>query len=204
MSRLFLHAFRDFIAIRFVILFICFSLISCFTHALQVVPGSNCTAACTEHFRRTNTTSSDITCYDEDYNTTAVGNAFRDCVTCEFDSNTFDQQTNQTDLGWALCTYGFGVYKLLRSLLRDLGLDNLRYAASWCMFDYPRSQFQEVSTPCNRTCGSIATALQTNLLTPNESHPYGYCRDPRFTLDAASCASCYSQVPNQRLLANCR
>lgn len=113
MSRLFFHAFRDFVAIRFVILFICFSLISCFTHALQVVPGSNCTAACTEHFRRTNTTSSDITCYDEDYNTTAVGKAFRDCVTCEFDSSTFDQQTNQTDLGWALCTYGFGVYKTI-------------------------------------------------------------------------------------------
>lgn len=105
MSLLFFHAFRHSVTIRLVILFTCFSSILSFTDALQVVPGSRCTAACTAHFVRTNTTSSDITCYDQDYNTTAAGKAFRDCVTCELDSITFDHQTNQTDLGWALCTY---------------------------------------------------------------------------------------------------
>ena len=75
--------------------------------ALEVVPGSNCTAACREHFVRTNTTGRDITCYDQDYNSTAVGTAFKDCVSCELESETFDHSTNQTDLGWALCTYTF-------------------------------------------------------------------------------------------------
>ena len=44
-----------------------------------------------------------MTCYDEDYNGTDVGKTFRDCVSCEMKSRTFDHQSTQTDLGWALC-----------------------------------------------------------------------------------------------------
>ena len=71
--------------------------------ALHVIPGSNCTGVCSQHVDATNTTTSDVTCYDEDYNGTDVGRAFRDCVSCEMKSRTFDHQSTQTDLGWALC-----------------------------------------------------------------------------------------------------
>jgi len=50
------------------------------TTALHVVPGSNCTAVCSQTVDATNTTSVDITCYDEDYNGTDVGRTFRDCT----------------------------------------------------------------------------------------------------------------------------
>lgn len=201
------RASSPFVCSRLLVFVSCISLISSSAFALQVVPGSNCTAACTEPFTRTQTTGSDITCYDQNYNTTVAGNAFRDCVTCELESITFDHRTNQTDLGWALCSYPLRTVGHVvpgKSLLRHHNPDNLRYAASWCIFDYPRSQFQQVSTPCNQTCGSIATALETNLVTPNKSQPYEYCRDPRFAYGAASCASCYSQVPNQKLMASCK
>ncbi|KAL8714587.1 MAG: hypothetical protein Q9220_001535 [cf. Caloplaca sp. 1 TL-2023] len=75
-------------------------------------------------------------------------------------------------------------------------------SAAWCIFDYPRSKVQEIPTPCNQTCGSIANALEINLLTANQSRPYDYCQDPNFSFNAASCASCYSKVPNQQLIGN--
>lgn len=71
--------------------------------ALHVVPGSNCTAVCSQNVDATNTSSGDITCYDEDYNGTDVGRTFRDCVSCEMKSRSIDQYSGQTDLGWALC-----------------------------------------------------------------------------------------------------
>ena len=73
---------------------------------LHVVPGSNCTAVCTQNVTSSSTTSKDITCFDKEYNTTAVGTSFQSCISCEMESHTFDQQTKQTDLGWALCKSG--------------------------------------------------------------------------------------------------
>ena len=73
--------------------------------ALHVVPGSNCTSVCSQFVANSNTSGSDITCYDKDYNTTAVGALFQDCIACEIQSQTFDHVTGQTDLGWALCMY---------------------------------------------------------------------------------------------------
>lgn len=73
--------------------------------ALYVVQGSNCTSVCSQRIIPSTTSGSDITCYDRDYNTTAVGALFKDCVACEVQSQTFDHVTEQTDLGWALCKY---------------------------------------------------------------------------------------------------
>lgn len=58
---------------------------------------------CTGRVKTTNTTGSDFTCYDKDYNVTSVGITFKECVSCELQSATFDHATHQTDLGWALC-----------------------------------------------------------------------------------------------------
>ncbi|CAL8576780.1 hypothetical protein XPA_002645 [Xanthoria parietina] len=180
MSFLFSRACGGFHANHRWILLCCISLLLLLSSAsaLRVVPGSSCTAACT----KANITYGNITCYDQAYSSTVAGRAFKDCVTCELDTITLDHNTNQTDLGWALF--------------------NLRYSTAWCVFDYPRSKVQQVPTPCNQTCGSFATALETNLLTPNQSHPYDYCQDPSFSFNAAACATCYAKVPNQQLISN--
>lgn len=105
------HAFGPFFANQLLVLLFCTSLILSSAFALEVVPGSNCTAACTRHFLRINTTGDDISCYDQDYNSSVAGTAFKDCVTCELESLTLDHQTNQTDLGWALCTSDSETYE---------------------------------------------------------------------------------------------
>lgn len=71
--------------------------------SLHVVQGSSCTAVCTEYYIHPNTTVDQVTCHDSDYNNTSVGQRFKDCISCELQSQTFDHGTSQTDLGWALC-----------------------------------------------------------------------------------------------------
>lgn len=73
--------------------------------SLHVVLGSSCTAVCTEYYIHPNTTVDQVTCHDSDYNNTSVGQRFKDCISCELQSQTFDHGTSQTDLGWALCKY---------------------------------------------------------------------------------------------------
>ena len=105
MSVLLSHAFGHFLANQLVLLSFGISLILSSVSALEVVPDSNCAAICSNQSSPPNTTTDDITCQDQDYNTSAAGRAFKDCVTCELRSPAFDDRTNQTDLGWALCTF---------------------------------------------------------------------------------------------------
>ena len=74
--------------------------------ALFVVPGSNCTAACSSSLTAFSTNGSDVVCHDTDYNSTAVGEAFRECISCEIQSPALNTYTVQTDIGWALCECG--------------------------------------------------------------------------------------------------
>ena len=71
--------------------------------SLHVIPGSNCTAVCSNNVTSSNTTVADITCIDKDFNTTDAGKSFQSCISCEMESHTFDHDSKQTDLGWALC-----------------------------------------------------------------------------------------------------
>ena len=71
--------------------------------ALYVVPGSNCTDACSSAFTAYSTNGSDIVCHDTDYNSTTIGEAFQTCVSCEIQSPAINPYTVQTDVGWALC-----------------------------------------------------------------------------------------------------
>lgn len=175
------------------------------TTALHVVPGTNCTAVCSPTVDATNTTSGDITCYDEDYNGTDVGRTFRDCVSCEMKSPSIDQTSVQTDLGWALCRL-LQPYKTAKcgSLTLHPRLDNMRYAVDTCMYDYPQSINQTMSKPCQHSCANISKALETNNLQADGSTPYDYCQDPSFESNVGSCASCYSVVPNQVYISNCK
>ena len=80
--------------------------------ALYVVPGSNCTPACSSALTAYTTNGTNIACHDGDYNGTLVGEAFQDCVSCELSSQTLDSWTAQTDLGWALCMSTYAVFEL--------------------------------------------------------------------------------------------
>lgn len=71
--------------------------------AFYVVPGSNCTDACSSAFTAYTTNGSDIVCHDTDYNSTTIGEAFQICVSCEIQSPALNPYTVQTDVGWALC-----------------------------------------------------------------------------------------------------
>lgn len=73
--------------------------------SLHVVLGSSCTATCTEYYIHPDTTVDEVSCHDSEYNTTSVGQRFKECISCELQSQTFDHGTNQTDLGWALCKF---------------------------------------------------------------------------------------------------
>lgn len=174
--------------------------------ALYVVQGSNCTSVCSQRVLPSTTNGSDITCYDRDYNKTAVGALFRVCVACEMQSQTFDHVTLQTDLGWALCKYCRSVPHKTRHrrLIWDVNLVNMRYAVGWCSFGFPNANGSSMSSPCSAACAQTSNALKTNILTPNISTPYDYCQDPTFVPSAGQCASCYSQVPNQLYLSNCK
>lgn len=78
--------------------------------ALQVVSGSNCTDSCLSTLTTYTTNGSDITCRDTDYNSSVPGGAFRECVSCEIQSEAFNRKTGQTNLGWAFCESTCQVY----------------------------------------------------------------------------------------------
>ncbi len=173
--------------------------------ALQVVPGSNCSTSCLSRITGYTTNGSDITCHDSDYNRTVFGSAFQECVTCEMQSETFNRQTGQTDLGWALCKVTQFSVHCPEASTDLLGIiDNMRYALDWCLFDYPESKNETASNTCKISCAPIANALETNILTPNASTTYDYCHDQDFLPNVGACASCYKIIPNQLYISNCK
>ena len=172
---------------------------------LQVVPGSNCTTQCLSSITAYNTNGSDIACNDLDYNNTVYGGTFQRCVSCEIQSETFNRQTGQTDVGWALCKLSIIPCHRYRAKIDCLCLiDNMRYALDWCLFNYPQSKNQTVSNTCSTSCSPISNALETNILTPNASTTYDYCQDPNFLSNVDSCASCYKIIPNHLYMSNCK
>ncbi|MCJ1375390.1 hypothetical protein MMC20_006625 [Loxospora ochrophaea] len=148
--------------------------------ALQVLPNSNCSSVCSPQSTPA-TTGDDILCYDGDFNTTAKGKAFQDCLSCELQSTEVDSATNQTNVGWALY--------------------NLRYAVDWCIFGFPEANNQTSSNPCSQSCNATA-ALETNILEPAKSTPYDYCTTTDDVTNMGVCGFCYSLIPDQIYLAN--
>ena len=71
--------------------------------ALYVVEKSECAAQCTSASSGRTTNASDASCYDENYDSTPTGVTFRNCVSCELESDAYDPQSGQEDVGWALC-----------------------------------------------------------------------------------------------------
>src|SRR5947209_3421740 len=70
-------------------------------HGLEVTPHSPCKSKCASG--SATTTENSIVCVDSDYNSTAPGSQFQQCVECELGSKAADPITGTTDVMWGLC-----------------------------------------------------------------------------------------------------
>ncbi|KAG7127757.1 hypothetical protein HYQ45_012399 [Verticillium longisporum] len=144
--------------------------------ALKAVAGSPCQTLCGNVLG--STSSDELVCKEEDYDTSAEGGVFERCTTCQLASGYIDG--DETDTQWALY--------------------NLRYAVSYCLFGYPENE-DVGSSPCltSTACEPLQRAVTYNELEPNGT-AYGYCSTwihdqlPR-------CASCLRAGSNH-FLAN--
>lgn len=67
---------------------------------LKTTQGSPCADVCGT---TANTTSSEIACLDHSFNQTSVGKSFKNCISCQLDSDFHDQNTGESDVNWGLC-----------------------------------------------------------------------------------------------------
>ncbi|KAF3480899.1 uncharacterized protein GIQ15_06246 [Arthroderma uncinatum] len=147
---------------------------------LRVTPRSPCSSVCGANL--TETTGDDIVCHDPEFNTTAVGRRFRDCVSCELQSTFYDTALDETDVKW--------------------GLYNLRFAFSTCIYGFPVVK-QSLSTPCQVTCQGLSESIQFKQLRPQGKNLYDFCGISTFSdKDITDCTICYSLTENEKFLAN--
>ncbi|CAG8909416.1 unnamed protein product [Penicillium egyptiacum] len=146
---------------------------------LKTTPGSPCTDVCGT---TTNTTSSEITCLDHSYNQTSVGKSFKNCISCQLDSDFNDLNTGESDVNW--------------------GLYNLRYAFSTCVFGSPDS-ISNVSSPCPVACDGVRLAVETHIENPDTSNLNSWCETPSFADNVVNtCEFCYNLTSSQVYMAN--
>ncbi|RAH51393.1 uncharacterized protein BO95DRAFT_448695 [Aspergillus brunneoviolaceus CBS 621.78] len=147
--------------------------------ALHATYGSPCYDVCSNP---TNTTSSEMVCLDESYNTTETGRKFQECVSCELQSNYTDAETQISDFNW--------------------GLYNLRFAFDTCVYGYPKD-VNTVSTPCLVACLGLSPAFEFELLNPNQNNLRAYCATGAFADNHIdTCSNCYNLTSTQGYLAN--
>ncbi|RFU33924.1 hypothetical protein B7463_g2449, partial [Scytalidium lignicola] len=135
------------------------------------------------------TSGEEIPCNDADYSSgtgyggygSSLGPTFVSCINCQLSSNQTDSESGLTDL--------------------QLGLYNLRYAVSWCVFGYPNNT--DIGTsPCatSRSCGLVQSAFEFDALAQNTS-AYGYCAD-LYTYELPNCQTCLSVNTDQFYINN--
>lgn len=88
-----------------------------------------------------------------------------------------------------------------------MGLDNLRYTLSSCLFGFANAT-DAVSTPCStsESCAHLQEALENDNLDPAAGHPYSYCSaDNNAFLGSYhdKCSSCLGSSSDEKYLANC-
>lgn len=181
--------------------------------ALQVTPNSPCAAVCLDSPdldvsdpNSSNTRNSDISCHDDDYSR-PVGTKFRECLTCLQHSGF--SQGSESDSTWFLCTSPLKLPPCQGWLLIPT-LDNLRYAAANCLWNYPNNATGLGSTPCTTelACGPLNVTIEHGILNPRDTTAYSYCSaannagmsDELFE----RCTSCIASDPRAHYLANCR
>ncbi|KAI5301345.1 hypothetical protein KEM55_002939 [Ascosphaera atra] len=148
--------------------------------SLRVTPGSPCAKTCGGK----NTTSSDIVCYDKAFSKNSTGSHFKDCVSCELQSDFHHTGTQESDVRW--------------------GLYNLRFAFSSCVYSYPH-QIRALSSPCEVTCDPLRDAVTYALTDPQPSgvNAYDFCGFGAFSDGSVSdCVQCWGWTDREKYMAN--
>ncbi|KAG9235295.1 hypothetical protein BJ875DRAFT_374536 [Amylocarpus encephaloides] len=159
-----------------------FALLSIFTTsvtAIQALTSSPCASECGNVLG--STTGADIECLDAKF-TISPGSIFKSCVSCQLRSQFIDPATKQTDL--------------------QMGLYNLRYAVSWCLFGYPNNT-NVGSTPCTIgfSCGPLEKAFEYDSLSP-QTTTLGYCSQNYHSTTIQACKNCLGAQTEKKFLNN--
>ncbi|KAJ5156669.1 hypothetical protein N7492_009472 [Penicillium capsulatum] len=148
---------------------------------LKTTPGSPCTDICGKTGTTSNTTSSEITCLDSDFDT-GKGSDFQKCISCQLESKHSDSGTGETDVDWALY--------------------NLRFSFTSCVFNHP-AQVTNTTSPCPVACDGIRTAAEYDIGKPDSNSLDNWCSQPSFADNVVNtCTFCYNLTSNQVYQAN--
>ncbi|KAH8821720.1 hypothetical protein F5884DRAFT_100479 [Xylogone sp. PMI_703] len=157
------------------------------SRALWANTNTQCAAQCGNVLA--STSGEEIPCTIEDYSAGtgyggfggSLGPTFTSCINCQLSSNQTDPESGRTDL--------------------ELGLYNLRYAVSWCVFGYPNNTAVG-SNPCStsRACGLEQAAFEFDGLSQNTT-AYGYCAD-WYSYELVNCQSCLAVNTDEYYLNN--
>lgn len=155
--------------------------LAAFVRSLLVAPSSQCADLCGNTL--SSTQGQEITCDDADYASSTYGATFKACLACELSSTYVDSSTKQSDL--------------------QLGLYNLRFALSWCLFGFDNNTHL-ADTPCQTSfsCAPLQTAFEYDSLNPNASE-YSYCAPYLNSVNSVRpCANCLAETGNEHFLSN--
>ncbi|KAK7993496.1 MFS general substrate transporter [Apiospora arundinis] len=159
--------------------------------ALQVSPNSTCAALCLDtpegnplDPKASNTNYTDISCFDDEYSSSAKGLKFKNCVECLRDSK--DVGGGENDISWFLY--------------------NIRYAVDVCMFSFPGTT-RNISSPCdiNYACAPLQKSLISGNLDPVNGAQYDYCSADGGNFmgkSLNSCVQCLQSSTNQVYTSN--
>ncbi|KAI0377932.1 hypothetical protein F5Y04DRAFT_167962 [Hypomontagnella monticulosa] len=170
------------------VILLCLSFSQQQTVALQVTPGSSCSAVCLDDSNGdpagSSTNSSDIVCNDQEYSTTVSGIRFKNCVECLQESHAMTDKEN--DVSWYLY--------------------NIRYSVDVCLYGFPNAT-KTISSPCDidYACRPLKKALEIGNLNPNNGTQLDYCSADGGVFNGShlqDCVQCFRSSPNQFYLSN--
>ncbi|KAK7912028.1 hypothetical protein PG985_014509 [Apiospora marii] len=159
--------------------------------ALQVSPNSTCAALCLDQPegnpldpKASNTNYTDISCFDDEYSSSAKGLKFKNCVDCLRDSK--DVGGGENDISWFLY--------------------NIRYAVDVCMYSFPGTT-RNISSPCdiNYACAPLQKSLTSGNLDAVNGAQYDYCSADGgkfLSQSLGSCVQCLQSTTNQVYTSN--
>ncbi|KAK8142638.1 hypothetical protein G3M48_008453 [Beauveria asiatica] len=160
--------------------------------ALQVAPGSPCAHKCLGSpsdnnwsASDSNTNSSEITCFDDQFSSTKVGLKYKQCQECLQTSTRGNW--GETDAKWF-------VY-------------NARFALDVCLFHTPKASDDKAVSSCStdQACESLKKGLTYDDLPDTQNTTWNYCFDDNGAFmgsERAKCMQCLRDSQNQTYLAN--
>lgn len=165
--------------------------------AVLVAPDSDCAINCGNVLDAT--TNPDIACGDTNFGSGA-GQTFKKCVQCELES-TFVDPTGLSDLTAVICTFSLYSHVILVHDADADAIDNLRYAADYCIFN----DSKVATTPCvtSSACLPFLDSLTYhNNTAPSGATDYGYC-NAWDDSDISRCRDCVESLQDEEYLVNC-